>query len=48
MFLACGHCEIECSLCGDWVPVPIVELSILSVDVDLSACLDVLIALDRA
>ena len=46
MHLAFGQGMIESFLCGDRLALPVVELSILSGDVDVLAGLDMLIALD--
>ena len=46
--LALGHSVVEPLLGADPVAVPVMKLTVRAVDVDVSACLNVLIALDGA
>lgn len=38
--------RIEPFLCADWLTVPMVKLAVRTIDTEVSACIDVLIALD--
>ena len=48
MLLAFRHGEVECLLGGDRLAMLVMKCSILLVDVDVPACLRVLVALWRA
>jgi hypothetical protein len=46
MYLSLGQGVIEPFLCADGLAIPVIELAVRSVDMDVPPCLDVLVALD--